>query len=376
MAPRADAGVRRFAALDGWRGLLAMMVALFHLNAASHAYGLTRNGWASVDFFFVLSGFVLMSGYSGRLAGAPAFGRFAARRLARLYPLHLATLVVLIALVAWAAIEGDDTAFTGPYSLTGLWQCLALAQGFTIHALAWNFPSWSVSIEFWASLLLGGALSVFGRRGWIVFAGIALALVVVLAMRGEPRGPATDSAGALLKAAHYLLAFFAGTLLFGLFSRLDARGIRPPPWVEFVAVGGVGLTFLFADRLAPTLLIPPFAAVILVFAFETGPVSAWLKTRPLQAAGAWSYSIYLVHPLWTIIVFKAVKAASAALGQGAASDAAGDRLILGGPFAMDLAAAVCLALVLATAALTCRFIETPGRRLVRGTPGAAAAAAS
>ena len=373
MRPRAAADARRFAALDGWRGLLAMMVALFHLNAMTHAYDLTRNGWASVDFFFVLSGFVLMSGFSGRLTGAPAFGRFAARRLARLYPLHLATLAVLVALVGWAAIEGDDAAFTGPYSLTGLWQCVALVQGFTIHALAWNFPSWSISIEFWASLLMGGALTMFGRRSWIAFGVLTLALVTLLALLGEPGGPATDGAGALLKAAHYLLAFFIGTLLFGLFTRIEGRGFAPPPWVEVAATVGLGLTFLFADRIPPTLLILLFAMVILVFAFEAGPVSIWLKTKPLQAAGGWSYSIYLVHPLWTILVFKAVKAASVALGQAAASDGAGDRLILGGPFAMDLAAFACLALVLATAALTCRFIETPGRRLIPRTPRAGSA---
>ena len=66
----------RFKALDGWRGVCAMMVVLFHLDAGTHVHALTRNGWASVDFFFVLSGFVLMSAFEGRVGAGASLRRF------------------------------------------------------------------------------------------------------------------------------------------------------------------------------------------------------------------------------------------------------------------------------------------------------------
>lgn len=61
----------RFAVLDSWRGLAACMVALFHLRVPSHLDGaaLVRNASLFVDFFFVLSGFVITASYAQRLAG-------------------------------------------------------------------------------------------------------------------------------------------------------------------------------------------------------------------------------------------------------------------------------------------------------------------
>ena len=60
----------RFTALDGWRGICALLVALYHFHATSHVeqLGLVRNAYLFVDFFFVLSGFVITYAYADRLA--------------------------------------------------------------------------------------------------------------------------------------------------------------------------------------------------------------------------------------------------------------------------------------------------------------------
>ncbi len=59
----------RFLVLDSWRGIAACLVALFHLDAYSHLYAVPflRNSWLFVDFFFVLSGFVIAANYQQRL---------------------------------------------------------------------------------------------------------------------------------------------------------------------------------------------------------------------------------------------------------------------------------------------------------------------
>jgi peptidoglycan/LPS O-acetylase OafA/YrhL len=341
-----------------------MMVALFHLNAEGHLYALTRHGSAGVDFFFVLSGFVLMAGYDGRLTSPMALRRFTFRRLARLYPLHLATLGVLVVIVGIGGLRDEENPFIGGFSLTALAQCLLLIQGFTSNQLAWNFPSWSISLELWASLLFGLTLCLFRTRARVVLALYALSLFLLLVVFPDPEGVASSTGEALLKAAHYILGFFAGALLFGLYGRLARWGWRPPGWLEWPALALVIATLVFADQIQDMAMIGLFAAVILVFAFETGTVSAWLNRPAPQAAGAWSYSIYLTHPLWTGILSAAIIALGARLGLKAqASDGAGGRLVLGGPFAMDLADVICLALVLFTAWLTTRWIEQPGRAL-------------
>jgi peptidoglycan/LPS O-acetylase OafA/YrhL len=80
--------VKRFAALDSWRGLAACLVALHHLSRSmdSHvnALGLIPNSYLFVDFFFVLSGFVIAANYEQRLAEGFSVWRFALLRFGRL----------------------------------------------------------------------------------------------------------------------------------------------------------------------------------------------------------------------------------------------------------------------------------------------------
>ena len=343
-----------------------MMVVLFHLNAGTHLHALTRHGYASVDFFFVLSGFVLMSACEGRLTDGPALRRFARRRVARLYPLHLFALAVLFSLVAVEAVQNGKPLFAGAHRWPALLQSLALVQGFTTEQLSWNFPSWSISVELWGSLAFGLTLYVARGRSALVFGFYALALAVIVVMTGEPDGPALNEAGVLLKDAHYLIGFFSGAVLFQIYQWLSSRGFRPPAWAELAAAALVGGVFVVADDIPPLAIVAVFAVVILAFAFEDGPVSRGLRTPPFQAFGRWSYSIYLTHPLWTIAIYRTAQAIAARTGQPAfVNDSSGERMILGGPFAMDVIAAACLALVVTTASLTYRFIEQPGQRLAR-----------
>jgi peptidoglycan/LPS O-acetylase OafA/YrhL len=323
-----------------------------------------------VDFFFVLSGFVLMSAFETRVGDGPSLRRFSIRRLARLYPLHLFTLLVLVVIIAITSLAGGGPMFAAAHGLPALLQCLTLTQGFTTNQLSWNFPSWSISLELWASLLFGLTLALAGARSWIVLALYCVALLAVVLIFEEPGGPAIDERGALIKVAHYLLGFFTGALLFKLFHWVSKRGWSPPAWTELAATLLVALIFLAATEIPSPVMIGLFALVILIFAFDQGPISRGLQSRPLQAMGGWSYSIYLVHPFLTIAVFDTVMAAGRWSGHAASiANASGQRLVLGGPFAMDLVAFVCLALVVATASLTYRFIERPGQRLFGGERG-------
>jgi len=90
----------RFAVLDGWRGIAALCVALYHFPVYSHIEfsGFVHGAYLFVDFFFVLSGFVIAYVYADRLQRWDDVTEFIVRRFGRLWPLHVATLLFLFAM--------------------------------------------------------------------------------------------------------------------------------------------------------------------------------------------------------------------------------------------------------------------------------------
>ncbi|RVA95930.1 acyltransferase, partial [Mesorhizobium sp. M7A.F.Ca.CA.004.02.1.1] len=81
----------RFLVLDSWRGICALLVALFHFPTGStiSQSAFIGSSYLFVDFFFVLSGFVIASSYGDRLNQPEQVARFALVRFGRIYPLHL-----------------------------------------------------------------------------------------------------------------------------------------------------------------------------------------------------------------------------------------------------------------------------------------------
>src|SRR5882757_7822109 len=112
----AERNTNRFEALDGWRGVCACLVVLFHFHGHSPVYSsaLVRNSYLFVDFFFVLSGFVIAWNYATKLDTWPGVKRFLILRLGRVYPLHL---FMLLCFVAYETLRlfTDPEAFTGEY---------------------------------------------------------------------------------------------------------------------------------------------------------------------------------------------------------------------------------------------------------------------
>ena len=85
--PRMAERRRHFLALDGLRGVAAVSVLLFHCQAAVPGLHVFDSAYLAVDFFFLLSGFVIDYAYAGRLDDGLTALRFAKIRAVRLYPL-------------------------------------------------------------------------------------------------------------------------------------------------------------------------------------------------------------------------------------------------------------------------------------------------
>lgn len=147
------------------RALFAAWVFAYHVDfhAQFSGYlgpfaGLIRHGYLGVDGFFMLSGLILARVHPELAENSSGALRFLGRRLVRIYPVHLAVIVILAVLVTTGLALGYAPREPERFTFAGLVANLTLVQGWGVGPqLAWNYPSWSVSTE-WAGYLLFPAL--------------------------------------------------------------------------------------------------------------------------------------------------------------------------------------------------------------------------
>ncbi|MBD3836915.1 acyltransferase [Brevundimonas sp.] len=348
----------RFDVLDALRGLCAILVVFFHLPVSSHfhALPLTRHGYLFVDFFFVLSGFVIAHAYRERIATVGDAGRFLVRRVGRVWPLHMAILAAFVLLELcrlWFRFDAVPP-FTGDRAPQYLISNILLIQAFGIHShLTWNGPAWSISVEMGCYVLFALMLLAAPRR----FAPIAVVLAVagaLVVLAFAPRYMNTTYNFGFPRAMY-------GFLLGCLVQRIWSARPDPSPglvrWLEPISLIAA-VAYVSLARGPWTVLAPLiFAVCIWVFASEAGRVSRWLSARPLLRLGHWSYSIYMTHML--VITLMLIVARRAGIMENR-------RIDFGSVWLNDLFALAVLAVIIGLSALTYRWIETPGRDWING----------
>ena len=293
----------RFIQLDAMRFFFAVIVVLVH--TVGFKLTLVLGGYA-VDFFFILSGFVLSHALICRPVSA---AEFAWARLARLYPLHFVTLLWLLCLVAKTVVDPPPDY---PFAALGL-NLVLLHGAWALGADAWNFPSWSISVEFLVNVLILYPI-VRARNVAIAAIVVLLACLVVIQVWGpvfdhftvQPiRG--TFLAGGLLRGAGGIML---GYLLYETYLVLRPRLANNHGAIRLAAtsfeVTAVALLVfcLWIDRRGWNLLpVPLSAALILQMATVPGLVAKLLQRGPSAFLGNISYSIYLIHiPLFAMFV--------------------------------------------------------------------------
>jgi len=360
----------RFDALDSWRGIAALLVALFHFQAAGNFYivPLVRHGNLAVPFFFVLSGFVITHAYRAKLDERGAGIRFMVRRFGRLYPLHFATLMVLVGLefAKLIAVQHGFSGSEGPFQNTNSVPSL-IANLFLLQAvipfpdLSWNAASWSISTEFYTYLVFLAVYSAAGARHRILGCVIAFILSGLFLLYLEVSYPTLNIASGM-GMAQCVFGFFAGNLTYELYLRLYNRPALQGTWPELLATVMMVLLFWFKPRFI-SFDILAFSVIILLFAYEGGAVARRLRNRVMLRLGELSYSIYLCHFIIFSLMFVAVRVLQGKLGIALIERVNGiDVMDFGPHWLMDLVALGYLAVLLVCAVMTYRWIEVPGRR--------------
>lgn len=368
----------RYVALDSLRGICACMVLLYHCSGPSHFQKLltVQHGFLFVDFFFVLSGFVIATSYASRLANKDfPVTQFMWLRLWRVYPVHLVVLLCFLAfeIVFALAMSGaaDRKPFEGGYSLDSLLYALALVQIFAgPEGAPWNGPSWSIAAEVWTYLLFAIAARYAFRWLLPVCIAIALAAPIYLFSLSDRYINAMHD-GALVRC---LFGFSLGVVAWYLAPRIQQIDLRFK-WADSVfEVAAVALVIWFTSLLGsgPTTLAAPFLffVTVIIFSRQRGVVSDLLLTRPLETLGTLSYSIYMVHIFLLYRFVNVLGIVEGRTGLDVMASQDGHNMIGGTPLVADILTLLFASGVLVTAYLSYRLIERPGqatgKRLLAG----------
>lgn len=352
---------RRYRSLDSLRGVAATLVIFFHVNWNNHITGISffRQAFLFVDLFFILSGFIIATIYFRRITTSSDAGRFMTLRFFRLYPLHLMTLLFLIALegskyvAAKCGLAISSDLFAFQRTIPAIFVNFAFLQGVgLLNTLSWNTPSWSISCEMVAYAMFA-AMAVSGwvgsRSFWLILIPICAGYAFIMESRGTLN--VTFDFGTI----RCLCGFFLGTLI--------AR-LPPAPYqnvLVLISITAVALVVTSTSGIFEILVVPAFALLVYALRNDESKMASFFLTKPLAFLGEISFSIYLVHYLVISVfgtVFKVALHAKAVQlnGSDAAifdiSPALGDIMV---------AAAVVCTLIIAT--LTYDRVETPGREL-------------
>ena len=359
--------VPRFQALDGLRGIAALLVLLLHVEVewSSHITDLqfVKNGYLAVDLFFILSGLVIAANYSTRILDVRTALRFIGLRLFRVYPLHLAVLTAFVALECVKALAQSALGimpgqhpFTGGQSLESFVAHIFLVQGLgLLPTPGWNGPSWSISCEFFAYLLFAVTtlLGLFRNRAFLFLVAITATFgYAALALTRGTLNVVYD-----LGLVRCIAGFFWGVLIFRWSLIASMRSFRWVPLCEIgVTVALISAMSIISGR-SILIVIPLLILLVTLLGSDRGPVAQLLLSKPAQYLGRISYSIYMVHYFVIECVFMVLKRI---IPSAYSPNTRKDFLFLN-PWSGDALLLAVVAVVILIASRTYDSIELPGR---------------
>lgn len=354
----------RFEVLDSFRGICAICVVFFHMTIINGLSTLPffRGSNVFVEFFFVLSGFVLTHGFAYKQN--LSFKKYITARFFRIYPLHVFTLAVMIALefgklvAEKYGVRFQIHSFTITKDVSEILPNLLLVQAWTplTQNESFNGPAWSISIEFYTYIIFFFTIMLNWRSriaSWIAISATAFLLIIY--------NPTFITSNAL----RGLSCFFLGALSYSLIRRMYDK-------INIDRLNSVFISLEIATIILIYMLITSnlehknimlsivFAVCISVFSFQRGIVSKILSTKPFILAGKLSYSIYMTHASILLVITSLFIIAQKITGSELTKIINDSRVIDTGNSLMNTALALStIIIVLVVSALTYKYVESP-----------------
>lgn len=310
--------------LDGLRGVAAIMVVWFHIfeaYATSHLDQQINHGYLAVDFFFILSGFVIGYAYDNRWESMK-IKDFLKRRIIRLQPM-----VVMGAVIGGMMFYFQGCSVWDVSKVTVLALFLATfmnalmvpaTPGTEIRGLGemypLNGPSWSLFFEYIGNILYALFIHKFSTRALAVLvfvAGCGLATFAIWGPYGDICAgfqlTGTEFTAGLLRL---LFSFSAGLLLFRIFKPAKVKGafwICSLSLIILMAVPRIGgAEHLWLNGLYDTVCFVVFFP-LLVYLGASGKATDKVTTALCKFLGAISYPLYMVHYPFIYLYYAWVK---------------------------------------------------------------------
>ena len=302
-----------YSILDGLRGVASVMVVAFHIfeaHSTNHLDQIINHGYLAVDFFFMLSGFVVSYAYDDRWSKM-SVGEFFKRRLIRLQPM-----VVMGMVVGALCFYFQDSVLWPGIHLVPLWKMLlVMLIGFTLVPIptsmdirGWNEmhplngPGWSLFFEYIANILYGLFVRKFSKTllSMLVFvAGCALIHLAVTSSNGDIIGGwSIEPTQMRIGFTRLIYPFFAGLLLSRIGKLIHVK--HAFSWSSLLIVmvlsipriGGSDYLWMngLYDSLSIILIFP-----LIIFIGASGEAKGKYSSRICKFFGDISYPIYITH---------------------------------------------------------------------------------
>jgi peptidoglycan/LPS O-acetylase OafA/YrhL len=296
--------------LTALRGFLAVWVVLYHFAndlirlfpAFDTADPFLRNGHFAVPGFFVLSGFVLAHNYAARFQhlSVREVVRFWALRLARIYPVHLVTLLIVAAMVGVADLVGfslTDAGYTARDFVLNLFLVHTWVPEFRLN---WNYPSWSISSEWFAYLAFPLAASWLLPRVGTPLRAWGLGVVCVVGTFAVYlRGPFP-----FRELVCVIPTFFAGAAIHATtWNRFTATSVAARILPNILTVVCIVACFVPGEMSVVLLLLGLFGLVWSLVRVADRPTRIWVVPG-FVFLGEVSYSLYMTHTLAQKVLYK------------------------------------------------------------------------
>jgi peptidoglycan/LPS O-acetylase OafA/YrhL len=344
--------------LTGLRGIAAIYVVVFHFFIGQRLTNpfttLLAHGYLAVDVFFILSGFVMTLTYKhlfDRARTLSSYGTFLGRRIARVYPLYLIGTLCAFSLIRNGILDHPDMSLH--FAL--LWNLLMVQAWGITESL--DGPGWSISAE-WAAYLLYPVFLyclVENRLGRRLALLLSFGILICLTTMPISHAHAVDGSAMLdvhdsrfgLPVLRCLAEFILGMLSYRFSTTQMGVHFGSSTWIQDVlALATILLLMLPRTDFFMVCLIPPLLAGL---AYGRSIVARVLSSKPLETAGRYSYSIYMIHTLlYGVLGWIHHQANVAGLQHG-----------------QTFAAMVGISLTVPLAGVAYHWIEKPGRTFIR-----------
>lgn len=310
--------------LDGLRGIAALTVVCFHLFeafATSHLDQRINHGYLAVDFFFILSGFVVGYAYDDRWKKMTV-AEFLKRRFIRLHPMVVMGAVIGAVMFYFQGCSVWDvsTVSISMLLVATLLNALLIpaTPGSEIRGLGemypLNGPSWSLFFEYIGNILYAFVIRKLPTRALsvlVLLAGCGLAAFAIWGPLGDICvGFAMDGVNMTGGSLRLLFAFSAGLLLSRVFKPIHIKGAF---WICSLAVVALlsvprigGSEHLWMNGLYDTVCAVVFFP-LLVYLGASGKTTDKITTRVCKFLGDISYPLYMVHYPFIYLYYAWVK---------------------------------------------------------------------